>query len=234
MKNIIFSYLFLSVTLMSCQAQLQNKLAVIDFEKATVNDSIQLLDVRTEAEFKSGHIKNSSWADWNDEKEFIRRTSFLNQKKTLYVYCLSGARSAAAATFLRNKGFTVLELQGGINAWKASNKKVEGKKEGSQMTMKEYENLINSNKPILVDFGATWCPPCKIMNPIIAQIEEKYLKEINVVKIDANIHEDVILANKVTALPVFIIYKNGKPIWRKDGIVSKDEIEAAIKQFYEN
>ena len=111
----------LSVILLSCLAQPKTSLTADQFEKEiTGKENIQVLDVRTPGEFFSGHIKNALLADWTDSKEFERRIAFIDKHKPLYVYCLSGGRSAAAAAKLRKLGYeNVYELKGGTNAWKA-------------------------------------------------------------------------------------------------------------------
>jgi thioredoxin len=228
MKN-YFIILF-SFCIWSCNAQTKNNLNADEFEKGIGKDSIQILDVRTVGEFNSGHIKNALWADWNNDKEFERRTGFIDKKKPVYVYCLAGGRSAAAASLLRKKGFTkVYELDGGINAWKAKNKILEGKTTEKQMTTSAYDSAITTKKIVLVDFGATWCPPCKTMEPIVASVLKKYATKVNLLKVDAGKDEELVKKYKVTALPVFIIYKDGKEVWRKDGVATEAELDAALK-----
>jgi rhodanese-related sulfurtransferase len=222
--------LLISFCIIACNnAQTKMNLTADEFEKSIAQDSIQLLDVRTVGEFTSGHIKNALWADWNNSKEFERRTSFITQKKPVYVYCLSGGRSATAATYLRNKGYTVFELKGGINAWKAANKNIEGKTTGKQMTIDEYNTGIAKTKTVLVDFGASWCPPCKTMEPIINAVLQKKDNNLSLFKIDGGKDDEILKKYNVTALPVFIIYKNGKEVWRKDGVASEKEILDALQ-----
>lgn len=223
-----FLIVALALAGISCQAQTKTVLTLTEFEKAIASDSVQVLDVRTDAEYKSGHIKNAFWANWNDPKEFERRTSFLNKKKPVYVYCLAGGRSAAAAQKLKEKGFKVFDLQGGMNAWKANQKPLDGQSSQPQMTLDQYKAATEKTGLVLVDFGASWCPPCKVMEPIM----EKFLKEntgkFAFVKVDAGNDEAVVQANKVTELPVFIIYKDGKEVWRKVGLITEDELKKGL------
>ena len=227
MKN--YFIIILSFCIWSCNAQTKNNLTADEFEKGISTDSIQLLDVRTVGEFNSGHIKNALWADWNNDTEFERRTSFIDKKKPVYVYCLSGGRSASAASLMRKKGFNVFELKGGINAWKASNKIIEGKSAAQQMTLDEYNTGITKSETVLVDFGATWCPPCKTMEPIVANVLKNAGDKTTLLKVDGGKDEDLLKKYNVTALPVFIIYKNGKEVWRKDGVATEIELAAALK-----
>jgi thioredoxin-like negative regulator of GroEL len=82
---------------------------------------------------------------------------------------------------------------------------------------------VQKNETILVDFGATWCPPCKKMEPVLATLQQKAAGKYNLVKIDGGVHLTIMQQLKVEALPTFIIYKNGKEVWRKQGIVNLEE-----------
>lgn len=93
------------------------------FEKAVSAAGVQLVDVRTPEEYAKGHIKNSVPANWKNRKEFESRTETLDKSKPVYLYCFAGARSHAAAEFLRSKGYTqVFELAGGISKWNEAKK----------------------------------------------------------------------------------------------------------------
>ena len=189
----------------------------------------QVLDVRTKGEFNSGYIANALQADWNDKNEFERRISFIDKKKPVYVYCLAGGRSAAAATKMRKMGFNVLELKGGINAWKATNKTLIGKTTEKQLSIEAYRNTITGSKVVLVDFGASWCPPCKQMEPILQKVEKDLVGKFTLLKVDGGKDEDLVKLHNVTTLPVFIIYKDGKEVWRKDGVASEEELKKALQ-----
>ncbi len=229
--NIMKKYTVILLTLFffSCTAQNKQVLSADEFEKGMGKDSAQILDVRTVGEFNNGHIENALWADWNNETEFNRRSSFIDKKRPVYVYCLSGGRSASAAEKMRKQGFNVFELKGGINAWKAGNKNIIGQSTEKQMTIDEYNAAIASNTTVLVDFGAIWCPPCKTMEPIVQGLQKKYEGKFALVKVDGGKDETLLKKYHVTALPVFIVYKNGKEIWRKDGIATEKELEAILK-----
>lgn len=233
MKNtcqIILS--FLSVFLLiSCSAQTPTSLSADEFEKAVNKDAVQILDVRTPGEYASGHIKNTLLANWNDEKEFSRRIAFVDKNKPVYVYCLAGGRSAAAAEKMKTMGFEkVYELKGGINAWKAGNKTLEGETSEKQMTADAFNTAINASKIVLVDFGAVWCPPCKKMEPVLKSLQANNPGKFNLVKVDGGNDLDLLKQYSVTALPVFIIFKDGKQAWRKDGIATEKEMANALLQ----
>lgn len=227
----ILSAVLFTVMISSCNAQSKNALTADEFEKEiTTKENIQVLDVRTPGEFFSGHIKNALQADWNDKKEFERRIAFIDKNKPVYVYCLAGGRSAAAASKMRELGYTnVYELKGGTNAWRAANKPLEGAGTEKQMSMAELNTSINASKIVLVDFGATWCPPCKQMEPVLKRLAENNKDKFSLVKVDGGRDQDILQAYNVTALPVFIVFKDGKQVWRKDGIATEKEIADQFK-----
>ena len=215
-----------TLILFSCTAQTKTNLTADEFEKAVAKDSVQILDVRTPGEYAGGHIKNTLLANWNDATEFERRISYVDKNKPVYVYCLAGGRSAAAAAKMRAMGFkNVYELQGGINAWKAGNKNLEGVSTVKMpFSLEAFNAAINSSKTVLVDFGAEWCPPCKKMEPVLQSLQKNNAGKFSLVKVDGGNDEAILKEYKVTQLPVFIIFKDGKQVWRKDGVVDEKEI----------
>ena len=96
---------FFALLLLSCGAQTKTTVTPEEFEKAITKDSVQILDVRTPDEYASGHIKNTLLANWNDKPEFSRRITFVDKNKPVYIYCLAGSRSAAAAKEMRSIGY---------------------------------------------------------------------------------------------------------------------------------
>ena len=228
--NIIGTLLSLSIVF-SCQAQTKNKLTVDEFEQEiTTKHNIQILDVRTPGEFFTGHIKNALQADWNNKTEFERRIAFVDKNKPVYVYCLAGGRSAAAADKLRAMGYTgVHELAGGTNAWRAAGKPLEGSSHEKQMTAAELNVAITSAKIVLIDFGADWCPPCRQMEPVLKSLTANNKDKFALIKVDGGRDQNLLKEYAVTALPVFIIFKDGKQVWRKDGVATEQELAEQMK-----
>ena len=229
LANGIFSLLFVAI-LGSCQAQNNAHLSAEQFAKQIdAAKSLQLLDVRTPGEYSEGHLANALQADYTDKAEFSRRIAFIDKNKPVYVYCLSGGRSGAAAKEMRAAGYqNVYELTGGINAWKAANKPVEGQTKTASMTVAQLDATLQQPGIVLVDFGAEWCPPCKKMEPVLEALQAAHPGKITLVKVDGG--RDLVLLKKyaVTALPVFIYFKNGQIIWRRDGVATQQEMEAAL------
>ena len=115
-------------TLIACNSEAQPpaNLSVNAFQKGINQKNIQVLDVRTPGEYQTGHLKNALLADWMNQEEFAKKVSSLDKSKTVYTYCEVGGRSSKAATLLKEKGYTVYNLDGGIAAWKQAGKPVEG------------------------------------------------------------------------------------------------------------
>jgi rhodanese-related sulfurtransferase len=219
-------YTVLSVFILNaCNAQTNTNTAnAEEFEKAIAKENIQVLDVRTAGEFNSGHIKNALLADWNNKEQFTERIKYVDKNKPVYVYCLSGGRSGAAADWMKKNGFTtVVNLEGGITAWKKNNKPVEGVSNEKQFTLEEYKAMIPQDSLVLVDFGAKWCPPCVKMEPVLQELIKEKGTSFKFVRIDGGVHTEIMKTMNVEALPVFIIYKNGKEVWRKQGLTEKSE-----------
>lgn len=228
MKKLL-AFFALSALLISCQGNAQDGLPPAGFEKRIQAEQVQLLDVRTAGEFQSGHLKNSLQADWLDKAQFAERIKYLDKSKPLLVYCASGIRSAAAAKYLQSNGFKeVQNLKGGLTAWKLEGKTIEAPSGSAQMTLDQYQGLTQSAEVVLVDFGAEWCPPCKKMEPVLAQLQKDLAGKFKLVKVDGGLDIDVMKSQNVETLPVFIIYQNGKETWRKQGVVELSELKEKL------
>jgi rhodanese-related sulfurtransferase len=231
MKNVIFVLLLFAAV--SCQSQPGNadtKNSPDQFEQGIQSGNIQVLDVRKATEFKTGHINNALQADWTNKDQFFDRIQYVDKDRPVYIYCIAGGRSAAAAEWMRSNGYkTVIELSGGLLAWKNAGKPVEGSSNEKQMTLEEYQASIPAGNTVLVDFGAEWCPPCVKMEPVLAAIKKDASLKFDFIKIDAGIHSELMKSMNIESIPVFIVYKNGKETWRKQGLVSQEELSAQLK-----
>ena len=87
-----------------------------------------------------------------------------------------------------------------------------------------FETHINGNKPVVVDFFATWCGPCKMMEPVLKQLKEKIGENATILKMD--IDKNPAYANRygIQAVPTVIVFKEGKIIWRKTGVANVHEL----------
>ena len=88
----------------------------------------------------------------------------------------------------------------------------------------EFNTLIQSEKPILVDFFATWCGPCQALAPVLKQVKDQLGDQIKIVKIDVDINQNIASQWQVRGVPTMILYQNGKQLWRQSGVLSKEQI----------
>lgn len=213
---------FLVISLFGCVNAQLKEVSASEFSKQLEIQSVQLLDVRTAEEYENGHIPDALQANWNNQQEFSERIVALDKDKPVYIYCLAGSRSAAAQKYLLEKGFKqVVNLKGGINAWEGMNLPIEGKKEVSQISLETFLNSLPQDQLTLVDFGATWCPPCIKMNPIV---DELITEGYPLVKIDGGNQKELVKAFEISSFPTFILMKNGKEISRLNGIQEKETL----------
>lgn len=195
------------------------------------NKKTQLLDVRTQKEYVEKHIANSINLDWNKRAEFEKGiTTKLNKKNPVYVYCLSGGRSSQAAKSLTDKGFTVYEIDGGLLKWEAVNLSLEKEQHSNikGITLKQFKTITNDEQMVLVDFYASWCGPCKEMEPFIQEIAKKYSGKVKVVKIDVDENNTLTKQLGITSIPVLFLYKDGKRTWKNIGFADKKTIEQQL------
>ena len=96
--------------------------------------------------------------------------------------------------------------------------------------MSSFQDLIKGEKPILVDFYAEWCAPCKAMNPILKSVKSKMGDQIKILKI--NIDKNQAVANKfnVRGIPTFILFQSNEIKWRKSGLLEENNLLAELKK----
>lgn len=97
--------------------------------------------------------------------------------------------------------------------------------------MSNFQEIIQSNKPTLVDFYATWCGPCQSLSPILESIKYDFKEKIKILKIDVDKNIDASNKFKIRSVPTLILFKNGEIIWRINGALSKNELKTKIETF---
>lgn len=96
---------------------------------------------------------------------------------------------------------------------------------------KSFKDLIESGKPVLADFFATWCGPCKMMTPVLQELKQKVGEELTIIKIDVDRSPEAAGAFGVQGVPTLILFHNGKTIWRQSGVVPTDQLLRILKNF---
>ncbi len=175
-------------------------------------NKVQLLDVRTTEEFDGGYIKGATNIDVN-AKDFEKQIKFFDTNKPIYVYCLSGGRSANASSILAKNNFKqIYNVTGGIMKWRAEKKPlvVVNLNPSPSMSVAEYNKITSGDKPVLVEFYAPWCAPCKILKPKVTEIGKTYSHKLDVVFIDVDKNKELADALKVGSIPEMRYYKSGK------------------------
>ena len=94
-----------------------------------------------------------------------------------------------------------------------------------------FSEILNADKPVLVDFFAEWCGPCKMMAPILAAVKKEVEDAITIIKVDVDKSPKAAQEYQVQSVPTLILFKNGKPLWRQSGVVPKAGLIGVIKKF---
>ncbi len=90
--------------------------------------------------------------------------------------------------------------------------------------MSSFSEIINQSKPVLIDFYADWCGPCKMMVPILKQVKDDLGERVSIIKIDVDKNQRLSAKYKVRGVPTLMLFKEGKLLWRQSGVVQQDEI----------
>jgi rhodanese-related sulfurtransferase len=230
MKNRFFCTLTAALFFLACNSNAQN-VDANTFEQKIIAGGVQVLDVRTAGEYSGSHLKNVMLADWTNKAQFEERVKYLDKNKTLLVYCAAGGRSGQAAVWLKEQGFKeVVNLQGGITAWNAAGKPVVREGGAVELSTAAFNATIASSGIVLVDIGATWCPPCKKMEPILDELSKTLQGKYTLLKVDGGNDVTVMKELGTAVLPTFMVYKNGKLSWKKEGIATLEELKSALTQ----
>lgn len=96
----------------------------------------------------------------------------------------------------------------------------------------KFSEIINSKTPTLVDFYATWCGPCKTMQPILKLLKTNLGDKVKIIKIDVEKNQELANAYQIKGVPTLILFKNKELKWRQSGVVSAKDLEQIIMQYF--
>lgn len=94
-----------------------------------------------------------------------------------------------------------------------------------------FAELTNSEKPVLVDFYADWCGPCRAMKPVLEDLKAELGEQVSIFKIDVDKNPLISEQYGIRSIPTLILFKKGSPVWRKSGVASSTELQGVINQF---
>jgi thioredoxin len=239
MRHTFFSVSLLAALLLGgCNGKLQQQTELINYnldaasfaEKMNELPAAPVIDVRTPEEFANGHLRNAQNIDWNSNN-FEAGIAAFDKTKPVFVYCLSGGRSHSAAEKMRDIGFSeVYELEGGIIKWRAANLPEENAN-AAGMSVSEFEQLLDTDKKVLIDFYADWCGPCKKMAPYLEAMKTTMADSVVIVRINADNNQALAKELKVDALPTLLLYKGKQSVWRYTGYIEQAELTKNITSY---
>ena len=96
--------------------------------------------------------------------------------------------------------------------------------------MSSFTEIINQNRPVLVDFFAEWCGPCRMMSPILREVKAELNDEVSILKIDIDKNQNLAAKFQVRGVPTFVLFKDGKQVWRQSAMLQKNDLISVIKQ----
>lgn len=98
--------------------------------------------------------------------------------------------------------------------------------------MEKFEDIIKSQKPVLIDFFATWCGPCKMMHPVLEELSQKVGEKARIIKIDIDKNQQLASVYGIRSVPTLMIFQNSDLKWRQSGVQSLATLEQELEKYY--
>lgn len=93
-----------------------------------------------------------------------------------------------------------------------------------------FNSIIGESKPVIVDFHALWCGPCKVQSPILKELADELGDRVRVIKIDVDQNPEISGRYQIRSVPTLMVFKNGQILWRHSGVVSKNQLLSVLNQ----
>lgn len=206
------------------------------FDSLIAQNNGTLLDVRTENEFKNEHLKNAGQLNYY-ALDFRKKLLLLQKDEPVYLYCNTGYRSEIAAQILAENGYTkVYNLEKGIMDWSLHNFPTISepnalKDTENEMTVGNYQKIIQSDTLVFIDFYAPWCAPCRKMMPMIDSLKTEYHGIIKIEKINVDASKQLVKQLQMNSVPYFALYRNGNLLFSKNGYIKREEIILIFEKY---
>ncbi len=230
----IFVYLFVLFLPACAQSAGTKQVSSQEFYQLISQGEGVLLDVRTEREYRNGHIENAGQLNFY-AFDFRRRLLLLPKDQPIYLYCNTGYRSNLAARFLIRNGYTkVYNLQRGIMEWNLEYLPViidpnAQPDTDDRFTVREFNELIQSESFVLADFYAPWCGPCRQMMPMIDSLKVEYHGRIRVEKVNADASKRLMRELNMVSVPYIVLYHNGEILFEHRGLIERQKLVAKME-----
>jgi thioredoxin len=191
-----------------------------------------IIDVRTPEEFQGGHLKDA--VNFNVlASDFASQVEKLDKTQPVFVYCKVGGRSADAVEKMKAMGFkTIYDMKGGYMAWSSAGMETTKAErvQAEKFTLEDFDKTIHSGLPVLIDYYAPWCGPCKKMEPILTKLAGEFTGRVEVIRINVDEAANVVKSQKIDNIPVVSTFKDGKEIKRVNGFQDENAMRAMMEE----
>lgn len=230
-------FIFLIATFFIFQACAQdsnsNDINSLEFNQMISKGNGSLLDVRTPSEYSNGHIAGAGQLNYY-AFDFRQKLLLLPKDQPVYLYCNTGYRSKRAAEILAENGYKeVYNLEHGIMEWNLEDLPVIVEKDAlpdtkDKMEPDEFYALIQSEKPVFIDFYAPWCAPCRKMMPMIDSLKAELKAQITIVKINADASKKLVKELKLGSVPFLVLYQSKEKKFEHYGLIGREELTSVF------